>query len=187
MKSFGRLVARAAWLAVGIGGAMLPASPQGRTDVEVGAVFFSGLDDVPSKHAAVGIDSRIYWNERWSLAPEFNYARGFGEFNPFNDRNLQFNASLAFDLERSGSVQPHLVFGTGLVRNIETNVPRPLVELAVVSQEWAVESGARTNLENCTEEPGRTRTARQPTALNCGTARPLIWSCLRPGPEGITR
>ena len=105
---------------IGVCSLHLSAAPQGRVEVAGSAGFLDGGTGISgAKHITVGAVGRIYWNDRWSFAPEFEHFRGssgFDGFVNFESRGFQFNPFVAVDLNASDRFRPYLVGGAGLIR-----------------------------------------------------------------------
>ena len=109
-------------LTIGVCSVHLSAAPQSRVEVAGSAGFLNGGGTGISrtKFITVGAASRIYWNDRWSFAPEFEHIRGnrgVGEFVSAEIRGFQFNPFVAVDLNASDRFRPYLVGGAGLIRD----------------------------------------------------------------------
>ena len=107
-------------LTIGVCSVHLSAAPQSRVEVAGSAGFLYGDDFTRTKFITVGAAGRIYWNDRWSFAPEFEHIRGnrgVGEFVSAEIRGFQFNPFVAVDLNASDRFRPYLVGGAGLIRD----------------------------------------------------------------------
>ena len=119
MTPFGRRVVAITAFTIGVCSVHLSAAPQSRVEVAGFAGFLSGNDISGTQLITVGAAGRIYWNDRWSFAPEFEHLRGiwgFGEPGSSEIRGFQFNPFVAVDLNDSDRFRPYLVGGAGLIR-----------------------------------------------------------------------
>ena len=93
MTPFGRRVVAIMGFTIGVCSAHLSAAPQTRVEVAGSAGFLSGNDISGTQLITVGAASRIYWNDRWSFAPEFEHLRGiWGLASPAVPRFAAFSS-----------------------------------------------------------------------------------------------
>ena len=120
LTPFGRRVIAIMGFTIGVCSAHLSAAPQTRVEVAGSTGFLNRRIGIYSNNLiTVGAVGRIYWNDRWSFAPEFEHFRGssgFDGFVNFESRGFQFNPFVAVDLNASDRFRPYLVGGAGLIR-----------------------------------------------------------------------
>jgi hypothetical protein len=98
--------------------AQSPAPARGSAAVEATAGYAGFIDESFVDHSAFGAGGRVHLSPRVSIGPEIIYMRG-----PGFDRDLFVTGDIAVDLLvpaggiRSGSVQPFLVAGAGMMRH----------------------------------------------------------------------